>query len=354
MHKYAIGGLEPNENDKNIVMKIDDVNYLLTDKFKSQLRNSILDWGTFLEIYNDNITYNTLFDQVTKLLDIKSNENVRDILLPIVKNIYSLPIDAHLACMMKQFMIYEPVSHSIYHLFTIIKRHFEKIVERFIKVRNNYITANKLHANINDWETLQATWNKLNDENSLDSSSVILLFLNPPKGLKSHIHYKTPGKENIIDNLKKEINNFRYMGFCPKVPHERLAKLLLFPLDAFILAIKAFDSTAKFPNYSLLESNMEKIFKNAKNKPIVKDDIIRAKPPKDLLKAIKRQNAELTPDNEKKESQAKLLLIRWYVDKIMDLRKSLLSYGLQYEEYYISLARLVNEIAENIKKDLVM
>lgn len=348
MSNYAIGGLEPSDDDRHEVMRIDSIDYLLTDKFKSQLRNMILDWGTFLEVYHDNITYSDMFNQVTKLLDIKDNENIRDMLLPIVKKIYHLPISAHLSNMMRQFMIYEPVSHAIYYLFTIIKRHFEQIVEKFIIVRNNYITIHKLKSNTNDWQSLLSSWHKLNDERSLESSSVVLLFLNPSKGLKSEIHYKVVGKEGPMSKLKQAISNFKYAGFCPKVPHERLIKLLAFPLNEFVIAIKALDINAKFPNYNKIESNMEKILKNKLVLPVVRDDFQRLMPPKALKSAAKKQS--LDTDND---PAAKLQLIKWYVDKIMDMRKSLLHYGTQYEEYYISLAKLINAVANDIKSSLV-
>ena len=349
---YATGGLEPKDTDRHEVLRIDDVDYLLTDKFKSQLRNMILDWGTFLEIYHNNITYENMFSQVTKLLNIKNTDSISDTLLPLVKKVYHLPIDAHLSCMMKQFMIYEPVSHAIYYLFTIIKLHFEQIVEKFIITRNNYILTNKIRANANDWQELQMEWNKINDERSLESSSVILLFLNPPKGIKSRIHYKIPGKEEEMNKLKRAINMFKYEGFCPKVPHERLAKLLLFPLNAFVSAIKALDSSAKFPNYNKIEHHMEGILKNKIKKPIAKDDFIRLAPPKELLSSIKIRDHTHSADREKKIADAKLLLIKWYVDKIMEMRKTLLPYGTQYEDYYIALAKTINNIANDVKDSL--
>jgi hypothetical protein len=252
--------------------------------------------------------------------------------------------------MMKQFMIYEPVSHAIYYLFTIIKRHFEQIVEKFIITRNNYIITNKIRANPNDWQALQLEWNKINDERSLESSSVILLFLNPPKGVKSHIHYKVPGKDDEMNKLKAAVNLFKYEGFCPKVPHERLAKLLLFPLSAFVSAIKALDSSAKFPNYNKLEHHMERILRNKLEKPKPTDDFTRLKPPSELQSAIKTKVHEQNSSHEKKIADAKLALIKWYVDKIMEMRKTLLSYGTQYEDYYIAMAKTINEIAGDVKE----
>ena len=135
---YKTGGLEPSDK-KSTTLSINDINYVISDRFRSMLRDSLIDWGTFLEVYHDNISYTLLFDQMVKLLNIKENENLREFMIPLIKKIYHLPAEAHLACMLKQFMVHEPISLTIHSLFTTIKLHYEYIVELFINVRNKYI-----------------------------------------------------------------------------------------------------------------------------------------------------------------------------------------------------------------------
>lgn len=344
MNGYFIGGLEP--SDVGEILEVDKVKYRVSDKFKSLLRDSFIDWGTFLEVYHDSVTYTDMFDQVTKLLNIKENENLRGIMLPIIKKIYHLPAEAHMACMLKQFMIYEPVSIAIYGLFTLLKHHFEDIVEQFVKSRNAYLLSNSLHKiKPNDWDELVRDWNDLNTHYNLESSSVILLFLNPPKHIKSGLHFKIPGKEAVIDKLRTSINNFHYPGFCPKVPNERLTKLLKFPINEFITAIRAINPDAKFANYKKIENNIVPMLQDKPKKPMIKDTFVREKPPADLLKSIKNSDDDAAQN-------ARLHLIQWYVTKILELRKMLLEYGKAYEDYYIASARIINSIKEMIEAEL--
>lgn len=345
MEKYLIGGLEPDGSERE-KLNIDGTEYVLTDKFKTMLRDSFIDWGTFLEVYHDNLDYEIMFDQVSKLLNIKENENLRDVMLPLVKKIYYLPADAHIACLMKQFMIYEPMSIAIHSLFNTIKHHFEFIVEKFIMARNMYIEQHNLKVKINDWDKLINQWNDANVQYKLESSSIILLFLNPPKAMKSGIHYKIPGKESLIDELKVEIEKFHYQGFCLNVPHQRLISLLKFPINTFVRVIRGLDPEAKFPNYDHIEKKLIlDVLKNKPAKPVVTDTFPREQPPKELTDPIKDKDSEGAHD-------AKLKLVQWYVTKTLELRKKMLQYGKQFEQYYIDTAKLINKINDIIKNEL--
>ncbi len=328
MSKYFTGGLEPLEDDIKI-LPIDDTDYLITDKFKTMLRDSFIDWGTFLEVYHGNLNASIMFEQILKLLNIKENENLRDIMVPLVKKIYHLPLSSHMACMLKQFVVYEPVSLAVHSLFTTIKHHYEHIVKRFVFLRNRYIEEHDLKAKLNNWDKLYREWEEANLEYGLETSSIILLFLNPPHSLKSGLHYKIPGKD--MSALKSAVKSFHYKGFCPKIPHERLTALLAFPINAFVSAIKSIAPDEPLPNYRSIEQMVANTLRNKPVAPEIKDEVKRETPPKGM---------------------DKLRLIQWYVDHILELRKNLLPYGKQYEEYYISMAKTITEITEKIKNEL--
>jgi hypothetical protein len=347
---YCTGGLEPDDKNSRI-LKVGGVEYVVGNKFRTMLRDSFINWGTFLEIYNKNINYINTFDQVVKLLNIKENENLRDSLIPIVKTIYNLPADAHIACLMKQFMLYEPVSIAVHTLFMTFKSHFERIVELFVKKRNEYIAKNKIKAKQNNWKELVDEWNDLNLENELDTSSVILLFLNPPKNLNSHLHYKaTPESEA----LKAAVKNFKYPGFCPKIPHRRLLQLLCFPIKEFVEAIHSFDSSIVFPDYAHIQSKMQEIIQSQPKKPEIKDEIEREEPPEGLVAAAEELSSprESQKETHKETQAAKIKLVQWYVDKILDLRKKLFDYGKAYEDYYINSAEVINNITDMVKEEI--
>lgn len=348
MSSYFIGGLEPRDDDQENTMTVDGTTYIVSDKFKVMLRDSIIDWGTFLEVYNNNVEYRTMFDQIIKLLNIKENSTIHDMMLPLVKKIYHLPAIAHLASMLRQFMIYEPISIAIHATFNHIKHHYEYIVEKFVEIRNKYIKHNKLTAKYNDWKKLIKRWNEANEEKDLDSSSIILLFLNPPDNLKPKLHITIPGVDTT--HLKNALKHFQYPGFCPKVPHQRLIKLLKFPINHFVRVIKQMEPTFKFPNYTKVEKSMSDILDTKLKKPEVPDIKNRESPPDALVKTSKLStSSENLSDSE---NIARINLAKWYVRKILEFRKMLLPSGKAYEKYYEENARRINDINSILKKEL--
>lgn len=338
-----IGGLEP-KDEKNTLLPIDGINYVVTDKFRSKLLANVIDWGTFLEIYHDKINHENTFNQILKLLDIKDNNNLREVMLPLLKKLYHLPADAHLACMMKQFMVYEPLSVAVHDLFTTLKKHYEDIIWYFVKARNDYIEANKAKGSKNDPYHLQQKWYEINTQESLESSSVVLLFFNGKHGL----HYKLSCKDKdcypakkACDKLKSVVKRFEYKGFCPKVPYKRLTALLSFPLNEFVSAIKTMDDTVIFPNYKEMETTMHEILKEKPMRPKIHNTFKRKTPPHDLVLKSSRGN-----------NDAELELIKWYVDNILELRKSLIEDGKKYELYFVELAKQIHKVSEMIKTHL--
>jgi hypothetical protein len=348
---YCTGGLEPCETDRNESLLVDGTDYIITDKFKTMLRDSLIDWGTFLEVYHDDMNNENIFKQVINLLYVKETKNLKGHMLPLVKKIYDLPANLHMNCMLTQFNIYEPISITIRQLFNTIKHHYEHIVERFIIIRNEFIINNKLHNKSNDWNTLISNWKKSNTKYKLCSSSPILLFLNPSNNMKSGIYYQIDGKEKIIESLKLNIEKFKYNGFCPKVPIKRLHDLLRFPINIFVNVIKDIRPDEKLPDYKGIETMITNILKEHPNKPIIKDDIKRNYPPSSLISEAK---LDQKTSSSKVIKEARIKLMNYYVTQILDYRKQLLPYGQEYEEYYLQSAKLINNITEILKKKLII
>jgi hypothetical protein len=295
------------------------------------LRDSFIDWGTFLDIYHDNLEYTQLFNQTVKLLNIEENENIRSHLIPLVKKIYHLPASAHIACMMKQFMIYEPVSIAIHSLFTTIKSHYESVAEQYIKVRNEYIERKGTKDQLNNFEALKKQWEEIDQQYSLDSSSLTLLFLNPPNEFKTSLNITIKDVPSTV-TLKQAIKKFHYLGYCPKVPRERLKALLDFPINEFVHATKALNPEVNFPDYAALEKYTAHELKKMPTAPVVVDKIPREAPPNNL---------------------DTIELAKWYVNAILDIRKSLIDYGNKYEEFYLEQAKIFVSINERFKKEFL-
>jgi hypothetical protein len=285
------------------------------------------------------------------MVNIKYTDAVKEVFIEVLTKVYEQSDEAHLACMMKQFMIYEPVSLVLFNIFTEIRLHYEKIVKTFIEERNNYIEKNKTSDRLNDWAKLIDKWENTDTNNDLDSSSVILLFLNPPKKYKSGIRYEVKAVPNTL-KLKAAVKKFHFKGFCPKVPHERVAALLEFPLNEFIVAICELNPEYKPLDYKKIEEELRNILKEKPTKPTDKiTPVERKKIPEDLLKRANIQNKK-NPNEE--ETKARFALVKWYTIEILELRRALLPSGRILEDYYVELAKFLNVVHQRLKSMLLV
>ena len=355
----TIGGLEPNENDRDEIVEINNTKYIFSEKFKTMLRDNIINWDTFLSVYNSNINNEIMFKQVQSLLDIKE-ENLKDkeVFISALKKIYNMPLNAHVSHLINQFMIQEPMTYAIHGIFNTIKKYFESIMELFIEERNNYIIEKNTKDKTNDYPSLLASWKKINTDYNLESSSIKLLMLHPPKSIPNKLHFKISGVD--LKPLINKLKLFKYPGFCPRVPHKRLTDLLKFPVNEMTAIINKLNPKIKFPNFTELEKKaLSSCEKNIK-KPIISDDYKRETPPKELtekepIPTISDSSSQLEKEkaSDKNANKKTLLLIKWYVDHILLMRKSLATVGSQYETYFIKIAKQLNTVNKILEEELV-
>jgi hypothetical protein len=335
---YDIGGLEAS----------DDVGDS-ANRFRFMLRDSIIDWGTFMQIHGSQPDYDLLLNEVSKLLDIKKTSSIRHSFIEVLSTLYKLPVEYHLQCMLKQYLIFETRSLSIFKLFNLIKHHFEHVVETFFKVRNSYIEEKKLSDKLNNFDELVQYWTEMNNAYNYETSSVVLFFLNPPDNIKSKIHWSISDHENEITSLKSKIQQYKYPGFCPKVAAERLATLLKFPVEEFVSLTSMLDPSTEFPNYTELKNKIAEIIKDHPQKPVIDIDLDIESSTDELKESLAEYNAldelkEKTDEQTKREKYLRTAIIRWYVDKIFHIRKLLVPYGTKYEKYYEQNARIIDKI----------
>lgn len=321
---YRTGGLESSKHARHLV--INSVDYVTSDKFKMMLRDSFVDWGTFQEVYQDAMSTDILFNQVIKMLDIKDSKN-KDKMLSVVENIYKMSLMGHMMCVIKQFMLYEPMSTAIHGLFITIKQHFEELITLYIKLRNTYIKHHLTSDTINA-DNFEDHLSELNDKYGNNTSSVILLYMNHPESNLSFTIKKLPETKSLVAKLKK----FKYAGFCPKVPHERITMLMDFPLNEIVTCIYVMDPNIQLPNYPAIEEHIMTILK----------PINRPKVPEKYKREI--------PEANKKITDAEIInRVKWYVDEILNLRKSLVPYAHSYEKYFVTQAQQINAVNNYIK-----
>jgi hypothetical protein len=226
----------------------------------------------------------------------------------------------------------------------LIKKHYEDVLHKFVDARNAYVE------NKSDWKEMCDYWNNLNIQNNHSSTSPILFYLNPPENEPisdtdlisfeiidpvSDVEIDIEKLNKMLGDLHGKIKEFKYLGYCQKVPYTRLCALLSFPLIEFIKCIQYMDSKFKPIDYQDIEN---------KTTAIIKARTI----PYPLDKIDEKSYKPVARHKEPKEDDA-IKLIKWYVEKILEIRQALAPYAKKMEKYYISQAELIGEIYELIK-----
>lgn len=368
-------------------IKLNDTTYMIGDKLTTTLRQTYINWNAFLEIYHDSIDDDNLFQQVVNMFNLNTTEKLKPHITKVLHKIYHLSSLHHISCMIKQFVIKEPISMAIYNIFKIFKQYFESLVMKFLIERNQYIQRYNLQiegkVQLNQIEYLQDKWNSLNDEHSYDTSSHILYFISHPhkdatvfynilpinksdsststststsvqpqssvssvytpyappvnslkySDINQKKHKETFKKiQSAINNLVEKVKQFEYVGFCPKKPLDRLMSLLKFPVNNFheVLLLLSDD---------FHPVDMKKLFND------IRMHLVSVEKP--VIKEIKERSQ--LPKNLSHHEQ-----ICWYVKAILDLRKSLLSEGQKIERYYMKFAHILSRILDIVKKYIVV
>lgn len=295
--------------EKIITVKIGGADYAESGRLRMMLQDTLLDWGAFLQNYKNSVTDNILIEQVSNIINIDNIDSIKK-LLECVKLIHKMPAKNHLNCMIKQYFAYENLSLAIHGIFTTLVEYIESMIKMLWLSGNN-----------KNWSNLHEELESINRDQDLASSSIILLFCNPPKNLGSPLEF--PNKTKQTANFIKAIKKFKYMGFCPKVPIKRLNALLQFPLVALFQAIKSIHKDFMPIDLVELNTRVVNILNKIPKKNIKYPKLKKKKPPKTLNS---------------------IQLIKWYIDEILNMRKQLLDIGNIKEKQYGKLASVLSDI----------
>lgn len=335
-NRAYIGGLEE-EPQANEEIKIDGLTYVAGQRFRAAIRGALLDWRAFID-YQPNATEDELFQQVAEQLNIKSA--AKEHMLPLLEQIYQMTDVQHVTCMMRQYRVIEPFSTAVFGLYGCVKRHMEYLIRQYYEARAAFLRGKKNLAEDDgqiefpttmavEWSTIEERAAEINEQHQLDSSSPILLLINPPESLPRIIDFIIHTTDAVILEksraLQAAINQFHYQGFCPKRPIARLVALSDFPMGALVDILLYINPKIKLPDYDQLITIINR--RNTLERPMHEQEIKRHKCPAGL------------------DDKAQVI---WYVDEIMRIRKELVPLGQQYEKYYIRAARDVIDRQEKI------
>lgn len=289
-------------------------NFIVGDKATFHMKQKIIDWNTFLEIYDqlDDKHYTNLIKEVVSILKLPAYTNDR-ILIPLLRKIYNLEDDAIITRLLKENDVHESVAIVARSIFMKLIHLYEYLVKEVMKEIGI------------DFKKHMTKWKAYEKKHNLNSTSVLLLSWSYNL-LESKIkNYKGPNA-TIIHKIVNELthNEWRYLGFCPKVPIYRILVLLRFPIHLF----EQFLSKSK--------------------KIKINSDIVN------YIKSLKKPEYPIYISRTKRETPPKFKnqaeQIIWYVSKILDLQFEVTKYIEKVELYYVDVSENLSDIDKYLSK----
>ena len=347
------------KNNKHIEHSI-----VIGDTVKNFVKNKILEWKTFKDIYYENGKlddkhYPKLIDTLNNIYTLPFYTTDETEILFLITGIYNAEPCEIINALIKSVDIFISLKSSIRHLFMTYKIYIEKMIEIYCILRNEYITHFNLKNNDeNDFNDITARWNIIDVENSINTSSPILLFNFPPKSInleKSipkiiwNIKSNDP-KHKKINNLVKcmlnkiKENNFEYIGYCPHDAIHRFQLLLKFPTNHLIKLINSVDYNNK---YKFINCECNKIIKKVMNLNPKVSCIKTAINPN--IKLHRKKINHIKKFSKDTKIQVKINHYEKYVDAFIQLYKDLIQHLIKKEKYINNLSIGINVIASDLQ-----
>jgi len=286
----------------------------------NSIRQKIIYWKTYQEYHKANISTGQIdeklfYEEVKKLLNLVPDDDIPSLL----EKIYTLPDREHVLQINRECLAYEPVSSAIRKLFMLLKQHYETTITYFIQTQNEKTRV------INVLDDLYEEWKTIDKEKALESSSLLLLFMNPPFRTDSVVVLDLDNPK--INDFNDKLFDFHYLGFCPKVPLIRLEALLKFPIFELVDAIQSMDATYEPVDY-------DKLYDAVKDIPAIE-------PP---------SKAESSKRSDVPEDLIGINKTIWLVGAILDTRFALLPECEKFIQYYIDTSTKISEISKKFSE----
>lgn len=318
------------------------------NKSSDTVRDKMLEWGAFMEIYPDLEKLDTsgmkaMCKTVKLVIDSQNCLNPEDT-LEILKTIYALPDEKLSQMFIRRFNFRESTKDALESIYVNWVDHLEKEVINYIQTREKYVAEKGGISN--DVKVLMKNWNAVDKYYNISSSSPLLLYTRFPErpydlpwlrgtfteadvwGIYPLPFYWIVKGVPATLKLDKKLKKFTYLGFCPRRPKFRLSKLFEFPLEELHIATRALGGKVSNPGkYGKLVKLIEK--GNIKVQTFA-------------VPLIKRKKE---PDMEKIQQK-----IKWYVEEIIEIYKHLNTHFKKVEKYYTDVAKKMSEIGIKIER----
>lgn len=331
--------------------------YIVGNKASIKIRDKILEWGAFKELYPDklgNAGTSALCKVAARILYHTESLDL-DQTLETLRITYKLP-DVKLSQMiLRRFNLGEVTKNSIHSIFVNWAKYLEKSILKYAEIRNAYIDHNQTHNQngnneVNNIKDLLKNWSVIDKYYDIETSSPLLLYSHFPKKpydlpwlrgafieddlwdiYPNKFHWIITGvpETELLQNTLTN-SNFLYLGFCPRAPKERLRRLFSFPIEELHAATKALGGDIDTTPLPLPEI-ITMINQSGPRAPTSFE-------PPTILR-------ELEPDGDVEHK------VKWYVEKFIDIYLKMKPHFESIETYYVNLAKnlsLVGFKLENI------
>jgi hypothetical protein len=162
-------------------------------------------WEAHKRLGNKDFTIKT----INEILELPEYVEDGKLLCQVLKQIWDAPVEKLFYGIARRLDLDEPIGVARRTLFWKFKEFIEAVITVYLK------TVQQV-----DIQKEFTQWRDVVKRNNTDTSSIILWSL---------FSKESPSHKKYLKNI-----SFEYLGYCPKVPNERINALLLFPTDQLI------------------------------------------------------------------------------------------------------------------------
>jgi hypothetical protein len=312
---------------------------IVGNKTSVNLRDKILEWGAFKEVYTD-IEKLDKFGEMALCKTVKlvtDSKNCLDLnnTLCVLKMIYALPDEKLSQMFIRRFDLAEATTSALRSVYVNWTDHLEIAIIEYAKVRNSYIKDSEKK---NDVHKLHTNWEAIDSYYGIKSSSPLLLYTSFPKSPYVLPWLRGAYTESDVwdiyplaftwtaqgvkttKKLDALIHKFTYLGFCPRRPMYRLQKLFEFPLEELYEATEALGGKVPNNKYKEILSLIGK----------------KSLPPVFNVPKIPRKQPN--PSNTTKKQ------IEWHIEEILEIYDTLKPHFKAVENYYSQIAQNMSSV----------
>jgi hypothetical protein len=312
---------------------------IVGNKTSVKLRDKILEWGAFKEVYTDieklDTDGETALCKTVKLVTDSQNCLDLDNTLSVLEMIYGLSDEKLSQMFIQRFNFADATKSALRSVYVNWVEHLETAIIEYAKARNSYIKESEKK---NDVDKLQKNWEAIDAYYGIKSSSPLLLYTSFPENpyvlpwlrgtytesdvwdiYPQTFYWEVTGVQTTkkLDDL---IRKFTYLGFCPRRPKYRLQKLFEFPLEELYEATKALGGKVPNTKYQEILSLLEQ----KAPAPVFKVPEIPRKPLNSALSTKKQ--------------------IQWYLERIIEIYETLKPHFEAVENYYSQIAKKMSSV----------